>query len=42
MITYPEMNAKIKDLLRGDGSNYAVYAAQQIEDWRKKTASCRP
>lgn len=32
MKTYPEMNAVVKELLRLDGSDYAVYAAQRIEE----------
>lgn len=32
MITYPTMNEKIKELLRADGSDCAVYAAQWIEE----------
>ncbi|MEW6573154.1 MAG: hypothetical protein AB1374_05925 [Bacillota bacterium] len=30
--TYPEMNAKITDMLRRDGSEYALYAAARIEE----------
>lgn len=33
---YPEMNAKIKDILRADGEPYLLYAAEYIERLEKE------
>lgn len=34
--TYPEMDAKIKDILRIGGTQSGLYAAQRIEDLEKE------
>ncbi|MEW6772319.1 MAG: hypothetical protein AB1330_13230, partial [Bacillota bacterium] len=34
--TYPEMNERIKDLLRTDGSPHAFYAAARIEELEER------
>lgn len=34
--TYPEMNERIKDLLRTDGSPHALYAAARIEELEER------
>jgi hypothetical protein len=39
--TYPEMNMRIKELLRVDGSNYTAYAAQRIEELEKENRRLR-
>lgn len=41
MITYPEMNEKIKDLLRAAGLNYTAYAAQRIEELEAENRKLR-
>lgn len=44
MITYPEMNEKIKELLKFEGSPNALYALARIEQLEKELAasSCEP
>ncbi|WP_158318898.1 hypothetical protein [Robertmurraya kyonggiensis] len=39
--TYPEMDAKIKDILRIGGSRSGLYAAQRIEDLEKEVERLR-
>ena len=42
MKTYPEMNAKIVDLLRMSENPRCLYAAARIEELEKKIAATRP